>query len=576
MKLNWLFSVLLSLLVFVACSGDETISDEEVSDNEILNEAGNEADHDDPLDYVWDDSDITTLDLEGSSISINGNGASAVGSIATITSAGNYSISGTLTDGQIIVNTNDEGVVRLILNNVTLTCSTNAAIYVEEAEKTLIILSENTLNSISDGSTYTSSEEDANAAIFSKDALTLYGTGSLLVNGNYNDGITSKDGLIIASGTLTVNAVDDGIRGKDYLLIKSGDITINSMGDGLKSDNDDDNTKGYISINDGTLNITSEGDAIQAYTDVLISSGVINLSSGGGSNSYLSDEVSAKGIKSGVSTTISDGTITINAADDGLHTDGDQFINGGTFYVASGDDGFHSEYNTEITKGDIFITEAYEGIESWQGNVSISGGNISIVASDDGINVSAGGASAGGGPHKSTSTSEYALNISGGYLLINCEGDGLDSNDLLAISGGTMLVNSAEYNENSALDYDGTCPVSGGLLVAVGTSLMSEAPSSSSTQYSVLINFSSRLATGSIIHMEDSNGTNILTYETIKSFQSLAFSSSQLTHDTNYKLYIGGSYTGSPVNGLVVDGSYTGGTLITSFTISSIITTKNL
>ena len=198
---------------------------------------GNRQDHEDAEDYSWDSSSVVPIVLDRDSISVQGTGATADGSTVTIGSAGTYSISGSLADGQIIVNTEDEGVVRLILNGVDVNNSTGAAINVTGADKVVIVLADNTDNYVSDGDTYTLMDpetDEPNAAIFSSADLTLSGTGSLTVDGSYNDGIASKDGLIIAGGTLTVHAVDDGIRGKDYLIVQGSKITVDAGADGLK------------------------------------------------------------------------------------------------------------------------------------------------------------------------------------------------------------------------------------------------------------------------------------------------------------------------------------------------------
>ncbi|WP_346860909.1 carbohydrate-binding domain-containing protein [uncultured Draconibacterium sp.] len=553
----------------------DIISETEEESTEVIlsDDADNVDDHEDASDYTWSSSDEKSIVLNGNTISSGSSDVSIDGSVATITGAGTYALSGSLNDGQIIVDTEDESIVRLILNGVDISCSSNAPIYIENAEKVMLVLLNGTSNSVSDGSSYSSGEEDANAAIFSKSDLTIFGEGSLSVDGNYSDGITSKDGLIIASGNITVKSVDDGIRGKDYLIIEDGNITVNSSGDGLVSDNIEDEGRGYITINDGSLTITSGCDAIQAGKDVLIVYGTLDLTSGGGSSSTVSSSSSAKGIKSGVSTIIYGGTITINAADDAIHTDGNLEIYDGTFYIASGDDGIHSEYNSVYTSGNIYITKSYEGLESALGSITINGGNFNIVASDDAINISAGGASFGGPGHKSTSSSsDYVLNIAGGYIAINCGGDGLDSNGSLVISGGTQLVSSSTRNDNSALDYDVSCQVSGGFLVAVGSSGMAEAPGTSSSQYSVLVIFKSQQSAGTIIHIEDNEGTEILTYKPPKAYQSIAFSSDNLEKGATYKVYTGGSSSGSATDGLYTSGTYSGGNLYTSFTISSVVT----
>jgi len=367
-------------------------------------------------------------------------------------------------------------------------------IFVKGAEKTVIVLADNTDNHITDGKSYIfedSEEDEPNAAIFSKDDLTIYGNGSLTVDGNYNDGIASKDGLIIKSGSITVNSVDDGIRGKDYLIVKDGIISVDAKGDGLKSDNDEDVTKGYILIEDGAINIGSGEDAIEAETDVLITDGEITLSSGGGSNKSVSGTSSAKGIKGNVCLIVDDGTVTINSADDAIHSNGSLAINGGFFDISSGDDGIHADSVLGVNGGDIHITKSYEGIES-RSVIVINGGDIHITSSDDGLNVAGGNDGSGfhGGPGDISSSGDFYLYINGGYIVINAAGDGIDSNGSIVMTDGIVIIHGPTSNMNGALDH-ASFKITGGLLVAAGSSGMAQAPGTSSTQYSLLLNCSS-------------------------------------------------------------------------------------
>ena len=190
--------------------------------------------------------------------------------IVTITQGGTYSLSGTLDDGQVIVNAGDLDQVEILLNGVHLTSSTSAPIYVMNADKTTLTLVEGTESVITDAESYVYEDatvDEPNAAIFSKDDLKINGTGSLIVNANYNNGIASKDDLDIKNGDITINAVNNGLKGKDSIEIDNGTFVINSGGDAIKSDNTTDTTKGWITINNGTFNINATGDGIQAETE---------------------------------------------------------------------------------------------------------------------------------------------------------------------------------------------------------------------------------------------------------------------------------------------------------------------
>mgnify|MGYP002713092590 CR=1 FL=1 len=548
----------------------------------------------------------------------------------TITSAGSYEINGTLSDGQIIVNTEDDGVVNLILNNVTIHSSTNAPIYVMNAEDVVITLPEGTQNFVSDGATYDT--EDPNAAIYSESDMTITGGGSLTVEANYNDGIASKDSLTITGGNITVTSVDDGIRGKDDLTISNATITLDVQGDGLKSDNEEDAEKGYIALESSNINITAANDGIQAETSITINSGEFNIVTGGGSNAYLGEDVSAKGIKGAVSVTINGGTFVIDSADDAIHSNDSIVINAGDFLISTGDDGVHADTNLEINNGTFNITQSYEGLES--AVITINDGTIYVVSSDDGINVAGGndgsgmvmggggrgGGGMGGGrggmpggntppdgntapggntapaapdnangqftpPDNAgmpsddwaagggfTASGSYYLYINGGYIIVNANGDGLDANGSIEMTGGIVLVSGPTENMNGALDYDGSFTLTGGFFVAVGSSGMAQAPGNTSTQASMLVNFSSNMQPGNLIHIENAQGEDILTFAPIKNYQSISFSSPELTVGETYNIYVGGSSTGTATDNLYQGGDYTPGSLYTSLTLSSVVT----
>ncbi|HQN05770.1 MAG TPA: carbohydrate-binding domain-containing protein, partial [Anaerolineaceae bacterium] len=210
--------------------------------------------HDDAADYTWDAAEEITVQLNGDSITAGSPDVVIDGSTATITAAGTYRLSGSLSDGQVIVETEDEDTVRLILDGVEITSASSAPIYISKADKTILVLAEGSVNTITDGSSYVLADpesDEPNAAIFAISDLTITGTGSLEVNGNYNDGIATKDGLILAAGSISVSVVDDGIRGKDYVYVKEGGITVTAQGDGIKADNDTDTSKGFITIDLG-------------------------------------------------------------------------------------------------------------------------------------------------------------------------------------------------------------------------------------------------------------------------------------------------------------------------------------
>lgn len=540
-------------------------------------------------DYLWNASDLINISLSDNSSTADNSSVTIAGSKITITEPGNYIISGTLSNGQIVVKSADEGVVRIILDNVSITCSNNAPLYIKKATKAILVLSDNSVNTLSGGTSYqTDSDNEPNAALYSKTYLAFYGTGSLAVTSRCLDGICSKDGLVIKNGNISVTAVDDGLRGKDYIVMHDGTLTVTSGGDGIKSDNDSDNSLGYITVENGSLNVTAGGDGISAVTNIKIANGIFDIKTGGGVTAKLGtteDEgapppggggttsggytgtVSAKGLKGLASVTIDNGTISINSADDAIHTHNAVLINGGNIDIATGDDGIHAESSIIINGDKVNISKSYEGIES--AAITINGGEIYVAATNDGINATKGTVSGG---TESNDGSMFTMN-SGSLAVTASAGDGIDSNGNLTIAGGTIIVHGPPSQPEVAMDYNGTCNVTGGYFVMSGPySNMTQGASSSSSQYSFKLVTSSALSASSIFHIQDADGKNIVTFKPDRAYTSVIFSSPDIKSGASYSIYTGGSSTGTNSNGLITGGLYTPGTLKKTFSVSSKIT----
>lgn len=544
------------------------------------------------MDASWDASSATTVTLNGSSISVNGSGAEVDGTTLKITDAGTYLLKGTLDDGQIIVSASKDDTVRLVLNGASLTCSDGAAIYAEQAQKTIITLAPGTANSVADGTTYsTSGEDQPDAAIFSQDDLTINGSGSLIVKGNFNNGIGTKDDLVITGGTIDITAANDGLRGRDSVAVNGGTFTINAESDGIQSNNDEDTSKGWVSLDGGTFAVTAGNDGIQAETILQVSGGNITLNTGGGSaaavstsdinqarpgqvsnNNTATEETteSAKGMKAGSGIYITDGVFNIDSADDAVHSQGDVILNGGTYIISTGDDGVHSDSNLNINDGNIAISKSYEGLEGM--TVTVSGGQISLTSSDDGINAAGGSDTDQSRTDSFKSSDSYEVRVTGGYIYINAGGDGIDSNGNLYFDGGTVLVNGPTNNGNGPLDYNGTCEQTGGILVAAGSSGMAQAPGNTSSQNSLLVYYSSVQKSGTLVNLTDDSGKSLLTFAPAKNYQSIVISMPDLVQGKTYTLYSGGTCTGEAVNGLYTGGTYASGTKLTSVTLTSALT----
>ncbi|MDR3276584.1 MAG: carbohydrate-binding domain-containing protein [Treponema sp.] len=395
----------------------------------------------------------------------------------TITAPGTYALRGALSNGQVIVDVN--GDLFLVLNGVSITSRTGAALAIFGSAKKVISLAAATANTLTDAASYSSfyQDDEPNAALFAKNDLTINGTGSLTVKGNYNNGIASKDELKIMSGVITVTAAGAALKGNDALIIRGGTITTNSTGDGLHSDV-------AILISGGTLSIATDDDGIHADESVQIEGGAINISK------------SKEGIEA-AQVNISGGVIGIVSSDDGINAaDG----SGGNFPGmggrAAGGRGGRAPNNAPAAPG----------------LPPVSGAGTPATA--------------------------IALTISGGIITVNSGGDGLDSNGSLFISGGTIIVHGPSNSGDSALDADGRIQISGGSLLAAGASRMAQAPDQSSSQPSITISFRTLRAAGSLISIKDSTGKTLAEYRALKSFQSLVVSLPALSTGASYSIYV--------------------------------------
>ncbi len=523
------------------------------------------ADHEVSSDYDWDVASATLITLSGSSIDAGGSAAVAInGTVATITAAGTYLLRGMLTDGQIMVNAT--GVVKLVLDGASITSSNNSPIAFAAADRAVVILAAGSTNVLKDGSTYPSGA-DQNSALYSKGNMSIGGEGALSVTAQFKHGINSKGGLVVRNGNITVNAVDDGIRGKDYLVVRGGQFTVTAGSDAFKGDREGTENRGYILVSGGSGTLSAANDGMQAESDLLLTGGNYTITTRDGSSSAAPEDVSAKALKAERDLVIDGGTYSINAADDGVHSNTNVVINGGTVTVATADDGIHADQALTINGGTIDITKSYEGLESGTADLTINGGNIRVVSSDDGVNLAGDGDAAPG-----TRPGDYTMRITGGRLVVNAAGDGLDANGAIMMTGGCAFVHGPTANNNAAIDYDGTFTISGGVLVAAGSAGMAQAPGTSSSQGSAQITFSRGAAAGTIIHLAASTGTSLIDFAPAKSFQSLVISAPGIERGLSYTLYSGGSISTTAVDGVYESGRYTPGSSSQSFTQSAITT----
>lgn len=483
--------------------------------------------------------------------------------VHTITSGGTYRLTGSITNQTITVAAGDNADVQLVFDNVTITNDSGPAIYVQSADKVYITLADESINTVSDGFSYNMIDgtTTVDAAIFSKADLTINGSGSLNLNGNYKHGIVSKDDLIITAGNLNVTAQNVALNGKDCVKLSSGIFNLSAGSDGIRSDNDKDSSRGYVYIEGGTLNIWASNDGIQAETVVKANNAAITITTGSGNNgSVLSSDESYKGIKAGSDILLFGGYYTIDSLDDCIHSNNTVSITGGSISLLSGDDGIHADTDLSISGGSIYIGRSYEGLEG--SRIFISNGIIQLTASDDGLNAAGGNdtlaANGQHGPDSFTSSSGE-ISISGGYIVVNASGDGIDSNGSLNITGGIILISGPTDNGNGALDYDGTASISDGVLIALGFSGMAQSITSSGNQGFLACTFEKQTGGTSFLVSDDANNV-LVSFTPPKAYECAIVSAPNIVAQMSYNVVVGATVSECDGNGFAQNTSYTGGT----------------
>lgn len=514
----------------------------------------------------YDEDTATAITLSDDASSCDSSSVSISDNTITITDEGTYLLTGSLSDGQFIVNADDKKV-QLVLDSVDINCDTSAALYVKAADKVFVTLASHSENTLSNTNDFVAIDDNnIDAVIFSKDDLTLNGSGTLTVTAKYGHGIVSKDDLVITSGTYQITAAKHALSGQDSVRIADGILTLNAGTDGIHSENTDDDTKGFIYIANGDISITADSDGFDAEETLQ--------------------------------------------------------VDGGNIEVAAGDDGLHADGDLIITDGTINVTKSYEGLEGM--TVTVEDGNISVVSSDDGINAAGDGTSeessqsgtppekpdgsdstedrpeppngfdkndtssadsnsdsntnskpadlpdgnggpgggnggpggGNGGPDGSNgglgggmeeATDYNLIQISGGKIYINASGDGIDSNGNLTVTGGEIYVDGPTSGGDGALDCSGTALISGGTVIAVGSSGMAENFDSSSAQGSMITTVSDSMITGDIT-LTDSEGNTIVSYSPSKEYSSVVISCADLKEGETYTLVAGDTSTSVSLN----------------------------
>lgn len=506
-------------------------------------------------------SEAVKITLNKTTATVSGSGVKADGSTITITEEGVYIVSGTLEDGQIIVDASDSDKVQIVLDGVHINCETNAAIYVREADKVFITLAENSSNTLGGGNEYSQIDDNTvDGVIFSKSDLVCNGTGSLTIEADYKHGIVSKDDLVITGGTYKIAAADNGITAKDQLKILDGSFDIDAANSAVKAKNADNAELGNIYIAGGIFTIEAEQDGFHATGSIVVDDGTITVNSGDdGFHAELDTvihggtilvEKSNEGLE-GKRVVVNGGDITVNASDDGANAAG------------SGDDdsnaaSSNNDSSAAVNSGDdSSISGAADGKEPPQMPPDTENGSDMQPSQDfDPENAPSGGnapqnfdpgnaPSDGDAPQKMQGgpggggNSELYIKITGGTLTVSADGDGLDSNGGLLVTGGTTIVYGPTSDGDSALDYDGSAIVTGGTLAAIGSAGMVESFDEDSTQPVITYYCTETQSADTIITLTDSDGSALFTVTPEKAYASIVLTCPEMKLDATYTLAAG-------------------------------------
>ena len=472
-------------------------------------------------DLTWDSSSEVTIDLSNPTAT---DGVTVSDGVITITKAGNYKLTGTY-EGQIKVEAADSDMVRLILDNATITNSTGAAINVVEADEVVIYTASGTTNTVSDGSSYSDTASGSpDAAIYSKSDLTLAGEGTLKVEGKYEEGIHTTDGLVIASGTLEVAAANTGIKGKDYVDILDGTVTVTATKDGIKATNDTDGNRGWVRLSGGTVNISAGDDGFKAERVLEISGGTLNITES-------NEGIEAQYIN------ILDGTVNVTSSDDGINASYSTTSTSSTSTTSTESTSSSTTQTTQTSQtaqntqsGQPAQGNAAQGGQGGQGGQPPAGGQAPSG--------NMGQPPAGGGGGGTFEVVDATINIAGGTVTVNANGDGIDSNGTATLSGGTLVVNGPFTNGNASLDTNGDLLLNGTTVVAGNSGDMFEAPASSSTSGYVKLTNLSNVSSGTTIQVADSSGKVVANYKVTNSNTALILvSSANITKGQSYTVY---------------------------------------
>ena len=519
----------------------------------------------------WEKETQTKITGQGSDATIDGDGAVFSDGEISISKAGTYVLSGNFTDTGVVVDAKDEQI-RLVFNGVKMHHSQAAPIRILDSKKVVVTLADGTQNVIADeraqdldpamtaeetdstegatdsgekgeDSSSETGEDLMDAAIYSKEDLTFNGTGTLDVSSKANHGIVSKDGLVIMSGTFSVNAAKNGIKGKDYLVVADGDLTVTAGNDCLKSSNDTDSKMGFVWLDGGNFDLNAGHDGIQAKSLAYVGVVTMNIITNNGSASVqttMGTEPGADGegmskpgfedknrSMDGVMNKPAEGDMpkrpTGDDQGDASMREHKNHAMGGVDREGTNGESYRGIKATKLVYIDgakLTIDSYDDAIHGSEGNTQIVSGTLDLTSGDDGLNA------------------EKDLIISGGTITIHAKGDGIDSNTNVTQSGGTLILQASSDGGNGALDYADTYLMNGGSNLAFGNTGMMMTISDDSSACMVSLSMDDNIASKTDVTVTV-NGEIVQQAQTEKEYNCIQFASDEIKKGDTVEITVG-------------------------------------
>ncbi len=479
------------------------------------------------------------ITLKDNKIMVDSSQVTVSENVVTITASGTYVLTGKLSDGRIVVDAGKEDDVELVLNGVDITCSNYAPIQILQAGDTTIELAEESENILTDGTAYelADDEDNTDAVIFSKDDLKLDGKGTLTIHANYKHGIVCKDDLEIKGGIYNIYAEEDGINANDSITVDDGVITISAGDDGMHVDE-------QFIINKGEITVTESYEGLEGHS-VIINNGIINIKASDDGINSNSGSDSEAGNEESVQNPMQENIPEMPQGEEPQSSKMPGEEAGELMPEMQSEEigGMTSEMPEDRGNGGRIPDMSNENN---RGAMPETLGEEEKISMPDQPRDRTQGAMAGtgmpgaGGRGMMDTDADSLIEINGGIITVDADGDGLDSNGYLTVNGGELYISGASNDGNSAIDYGIEATINGGILIATGYSGMAESFNSTSKQYCLLHKTQAIAEGGTEVVVKNSAGAELIRWTPEKDFNCILVSTPEMDSNIEYTVELDG------------------------------------